>query len=66
MMGFIYTQRGLESLDELSARFDGMIERYSKEYQRAKSKPAPLPRFSALGETLAEKHDSFRCTIFTI
>ena len=63
MKGREYTWSGGETLEELIARRDEIMERHREAMERARSKQRNLPLVDALDSALAEDDDTMACTI---
>lgn len=63
MSGRQYTWSGGETLDELLARRDEIIENHRAAVARAKARKRDLPLVDALAEALDEEDDSQACTV---
>ncbi len=63
MQGRQYTWSGGETLDELLARRDEILERHRDAIKRAKERKKDLPLVDALSEALDEEDDTMACTV---
>jgi hypothetical protein len=63
MKGRQYTWSGGETLDELLARRDEILERHRNAIERAKARRRNLPLVDALSEALDEEDDTEACTV---
>ena len=63
MKGREYTWSGGETLEELLARRDEILERHNEAMERARARRKNLPLVDALDEALAEDDDSLPCTV---
>ena len=63
MQGRQYTWSGGETLDELLARRDEILERHRQAIERAKDRKRDLPLVDALSEALDEEDDTAACTV---
>lgn len=63
MKGRAYTWSGGETLEELLARRDEILERHQDAMDRARSKQRNLPLVDALDAALAEDDDVLPCTV---
>lgn len=63
MEGREYTWSGGETLEELLARRDEILERHREAMERARSKQRNLPLVDALDAALAEDDDTLPCTV---
>ena len=66
MKGRLYTWSGGESLPELLARKDEIMERNREAVARAKARNFDLPIIQTLSEALDEEDDSLQCTVCAI
>ena len=63
MQGRQYTWSGGETLDDLLARRDEILERHREAINRAKERKRDLPLVDALSEALDEEDDTMACTV---
>jgi hypothetical protein len=63
MAGRQYTWSQGETLDELLARRDEILERHREAIDRAKARQRDLPLVDALAEALDEEDDTMACTV---